>query len=75
MYKDIGYFGTFSAVVNFKSDEVAQFFKNYYEENIGLKHDNEINPDMLVYARENNWDSYQMASDLFLVQKNFKGNF
>lgn len=72
MCKDMGYFGTFSAVVNSKSDEIAQFFKNYYGENIGLKSDNENKSDVLVYARENNWVVIKWPRTYFLYRKTSK---
>ncbi len=68
----MGYFGTFSAVINSKSDEVAQFFKNYYEENIGLKHDKELKSDVLVYAKENNWVVIKWPRTYFLYRKTSK---
>lgn len=51
----MGYFGKFSAVLNGSAGAIAQFFKNYFKENVTQIQDNKEKSGLLVYPSENNW--------------------
>lgn len=65
----MGYFGKFSAVLNCSTSAIAQFFKDYFEENITQIHDNKEKSGLLVYSSENNWVVIKWPRSYFSYDK------